>query len=148
MLGHLVLFILVVLGGAGLTMQMAWNARLQAATGSPILTTIISVIVTLVSLIGVWTSGAVNRGSIPEFNSIPLWAWFGGVFASYYLVVSLIAIPRLGVAAVFSSVIAGQMLTALILDATGAFGVMQIGFSMKRVVGMALLLSGVVLLQK
>ncbi len=93
-------------------------------------------------------SGATNRGSIPAFNSIPKWAWFGGVFAVYYLVASLIAIPKLGAAAVFSLVIGGQMVAALILDSTGAFGVAQISLSTSRVLGTALLLIGVILIQR
>lgn len=129
-------------------MQMAWNSRLRAAVGSPVLTTIISVVVTLLSLALVWASGAAPRGSVPAFASLPRWAWFGGVFAAYYLVASLIAIPRLGAAAVFSLVIAGQMIAALILDSSGAFGVPHIAFSMSRGVGAALLLLGVVLIQR
>jgi bacterial/archaeal transporter family-2 protein len=143
-----VLLLLVALGGSGLTMQVAWNARLRASTGSPVLTTIISVLVTLLSLVLVWASGATSRGSIPPFTSVPKWAWFGGVFAAYYLVASLIAIPRLGTAMVFSLVIAGQMITALILDSTGAFGVSEIPLSTFRVCGAALLLIGVILIQR
>ncbi len=148
MFTRLILFLIVAIGGAGLTIQMAWNARLRSSTGSPVLTTIISVFVTLLSLALVWASGATNRGSIPAFNSLPQWAWFGGVFAAYYLVASLIAIPKLGVAVVFSLVIAGQMIAALVLDSTGAFGVIQISLSVSRVLGTALLLIGVILIQK
>lgn len=148
MLSRFILWLLVALGGAGLALQMAWNARLRVATGSPVLTTLVSVVVTLVSLSVVWASGATSRGSLPAFGSVPIWAWFGGVLAGYYLVASLIAIPRLGTAAVFALVIAGQMFTALLLDATGAFGVTQVGLDLKRVLGAALLLAGAVLLQK
>ena len=102
MLTRIALFLLVALGGAGLTTQMAWNARLRMATGSPILTTLISIFVSFISLASLWLSGIGNRGSIPAFSSVPKWAWFGGVFAVYYLVASLIAIPKLGAAAVFS----------------------------------------------
>src|SRR6266576_1135592 len=148
MFTRLVLLLLVALGGAGLTIQMAWNARLRTSTGSPVLTTIISVFVTLFSLALVWTSGVANRGSIPAFDSLPKWAWFGGVYAAYYLVASLIAIPKLGAAAVFSLVIAGQMIAALILDSTGAFGVPHISLNASRVLGTALLLVGAILIQK
>jgi transporter family-2 protein len=148
MFTRFILFLLVVLGGAGLTMQMAWNSRLRSSTDSPVLTTIISVVVTLISLVLVWISGATPRGSIPAFTSLPRWAWFGGVFAGYYLVVSLTAIPRLGAATVFSLVIAGQMITALILDSTGAFGVPHISLSASRILGTALLFTGVVLIQR
>jgi bacterial/archaeal transporter family-2 protein len=148
MFTRLFLFLLVALGGAGLTIQMAWNTRLRTSTGSPVLTTMISVFVTLVSLALLWVTGATNRGSIPAFNSVPTWAWFGGVFAAYYLVASLIAIPKLGAAVVFSLVIAGQMVAALILDSTGAFDVTQISLSTSRVLGTALLLIGVILIQR
>ena len=148
MFTRLVLLLLVALGGAGLTMQMAWNARLRTSTGSPVLTTIISVFVTLLSLALVWASGATNCGSIPAFNSLPKWARFGGTFAAYYLVASLIGIPKLGATAVFSLVIAGQMVAALILDSTGAFGVTQISLSTSRLLGTAPLLIGVILIQK
>src|SRR5206468_820655 len=63
MFTRLILFLLVALGGAGLTVQMAWNSRLRASTGSPVLTTIISVVVTLVSLVLVWASGATPRST-------------------------------------------------------------------------------------
>jgi len=148
MLTRLLFFLLVALGGAGLTIQMAWNARLRTATGSPILTTIISILVSLLSLALAWLSGVADRGSVPAFNSVPKWAWFGGVFAVYYLVASLIAIPKLGAAAVFSLVIAGQVIAALILDSTGAFGVARISLTASRVLGTAFLLIGVILIQK
>ncbi len=148
MLTRIALFLLVALGGAGLTLQMVWNARLRASTGSPVLTTIISVCVTLLCLAPLWASGAIDRGSIPAFGSLPLWAWFGGVFAAFYLVSSLIAIPRLGAAAVFSLIITGQMVAALILDSTGGFGVTRISLSIPRLLGTALLLVGVILIQK
>jgi bacterial/archaeal transporter family-2 protein len=145
---RLAFFLLVALGGAGLTLQMAWNARLRTATASPVLTIIISLVVSLISLGLIWASGTTPRGSVPAFNSIPKWAWFGGVFAAYYLVASLIALPRLGTAAVFALVIAGQMIGALMLDATGAFGVPQISTNPTRILGAALLLVGVVLIQR
>jgi len=142
------LVLVVALGGAGLTLQMAWNARLRISTGSPVLTTIISVFVTLLSLALVWASGVADRGSMPAFNSLPKWAWFGGAFAAYYLVASLVAIPKIGAASVFSLVIAGQMIAALVLDSTGAFGVTQNSLRISHVIGTALLLVGAILIQR
>lgn len=148
MLNQLLSILFVALGGAGLTVQMAWNSRLRMATGSPVLTTIISVVVTLVALVLLWVIGATHRGSIPPVHSLPIWAWFGGIFAAYYLLASLIAIPKLGAAVVFSLVIAGQLIAALVLDTTGAFGVTQIALNGSRILGTVLLLLGVVLIQK
>ncbi|EDX84907.1 hypothetical protein S7335_2606 [Synechococcus sp. PCC 7335] len=72
----------------------------------------------------------------------------GGIFAAYYLVSSLVAIPRIGVASVFSLVIAGQVIMSLVLDTTGAFGVTQISLSPLRILGTLLLLAGAILIQQ
>ena|SRR5881394_281267 len=141
-------FVLVALGGAALTIQAAWNARLRAATGSPVLTTMISVIITILCFALVWVSGVTPRGSMPGFQSAPKWAWGGGICAAYYLLVSLVALPRLGAAAVFCLIIAGQMMTAVVLDSTGAFEVARISLNPSRIIGTILLLAGVVLIQK
>ncbi len=148
MLNRLLLLLLVALGGAGLAVQIAWNARLRLSTGSPILTTIVSLSVSLLSLLLLWTSGTVERGALPAFHAVPTWAWLGGIFAAYYLVSSLVAIPKLGVASVFSLVIAGQVIMSLVLDATGAFGVEQISPSGYRLLGTLMMLAGAVLIQR
>lgn len=147
MLDRFLLFFLVALGGAGLAVQIAWNARLRLSTGSPILTTIVSLSVSLLSLLLLWASGTTERGSLPAFHAVPTWAWLGGIFAAYYLVSSLVAIPKLGVASVFSLVIAGQVIMSLVLDSTGAFGVDQISPSRYRLVGTLMMLVGAVLIQ-
>ncbi|WP_050765912.1 DMT family transporter [Synechococcus sp. PCC 7335] len=148
MLPKLLLLLLVTLGGAGLAVQSTWNARLRLSTGSPVLTTIVSLIVSLASLLLLWLSGTTARGSLPAFSSVPLWSWLGGIFAAYYLVSSLVAIPRIGVASVFSLVIAGQVIMSLVLDTTGAFGVTQISLSPLRILGTLLLLAGAILIQQ
>jgi transporter family-2 protein len=45
-------------------------------------------------------------------------------------------------------VIAGQLIAALVLDFTGAFGLDRISLSTSRVLGTALLLIGVILIQR
>jgi transporter family-2 protein len=72
----------------------------------------------------------------------------GGVFAAYYLVASLIAIRKLGTAAVFALVNTGQMIGALVLDSTGAFGAPHLSLTSLRLLGTVLLLAGVILIQK
>ncbi len=71
MVTRLILFLLVALGGAGLTLQAVWNARLRASTTSPVLTALVSVLVTLLSLALVWASRATERGALPAFTALP-----------------------------------------------------------------------------
>jgi bacterial/archaeal transporter family-2 protein len=141
---RLLLALLVAFTGAGLTLQIAWNARLRQATGSPLFTTIISVVVTLLVLLIAWA--VAPGGKLPAFNSVPRWAWCGGFFGALYLFLSLLAAPRLGASATFALIIAGQMIAAFILDVTGAFGMPRFESSYGRLAGIVLLLSGALLL--
>ena len=63
------------------------------------------------------------------------------------------SVQRLGTttgraAAVFAIVVAGQMITALIVDTTGAFGVAPVGPTVSRVLGVGLVIAGAILLQR
>jgi len=144
---RLLFFVLVVLGGAGLSLQMAWNARLREATGSPILAVLISLCVSLIAVLGIWASGLFSRGSLPRWDAVPAWSWMGGLFAALYLLASLLAIPRYGAAIVISLVVAGQMAAALFLDSTGAFGVHETPLTAARALGAILVVAGVAAMQ-
>lgn len=85
MLSRLFFFLLVALGGAGLAVQIAWNARLRLSTESPVLVTIVSLSVSLLSLLLLWTSGTVERSfaSISGGSYLGLVRWpFCGVLSS------------------------------------------------------------------
>ena len=145
---NLLFLILIGLGGAGLTFQIAWNARLREATTSPLLAVLISICVSALAVFGIWLSGFFPRGVIPKFGSTPTWSWFGGLFPVLYLLMSLIGIPRYGAAVVIALVVTGQMAAALFLDSTGAFGVHQSPLNITRVLGAIFIISGVIFIQK
>lgn len=142
-----ILLILIALAGAGLTFQIAWNARLREAAQSPILAVIVSLVMSLLAASAVWLTGIFPRGSLPRFGSVPLWSWCGGLFATFYLVVTLLALPRYGAAIVVALVVAGQMAAGLYLDGTGAFGVQTSPLTLSRIAGALLIIGGVMLIQ-
>jgi transporter family-2 protein len=139
--------ILVALGGTGLTFQIAWNARLRAAAQSPILAVLVSLTVSLIAIGALWLTGIFPRGSLPRFNATPVWSWCGGLFAAYYLLVTLLAIPRYGAAVVVALIVAGQMGAGLYLDSAGAFGVHSSPLTLGRILGAGLIILGVILIQ-
>jgi len=139
--------ILIALAGAGLTFQIAWNGRLRESAQSPILAVIVSLLVSLLAAAAVWLTGWFPRGSLPRFGSVPWWSWCGGLFATFYLVVTLLAIPRYGTAIVVALVVAGQMAAGLYLDSTGAFGVHPSSLTLSRIIGAVMIIGGVMLIQ-
>ena len=143
-----VLIAATLLGGIVVALQAAWNARMRAAVGNPVLGALISVAVTFLILSLLTASGLLGRGKLSDVRTAPWWAWGGGFAGAYFLVITLVALPRIGAALVVACLVVGQMATALLLDTMGWFEVPQIGLTPTRLLGATLLVLGVVLLRR
>ena len=144
---YLIIFA-TVLGGAVLALQAAWNARMRLVVGNPVLSAFMSVVVTFLFLAIVVVSGAFGRGSLTKIATAPWWAWGGGFAGAYILVITLIALPRIGAALAVACFVLGQMVTATLLDSTGWFGVTRLELTPMRFLAIALIVAGVALLQR
>ncbi|SRR5258705_2588852 len=142
------IIVATVLGGAALALQAAWNARMRAVVGNPVLSAFLSVTVTFLFLSVVVVSGLAGRGSLTRIGTAPWWAWGGGFAGGYILVITLVALPRIGAALAVACFVLGQMVTAMLLDGMGWFGVPRLEPTPVRFLGMALVVAGVALLQR
>ena len=78
----------------------------------------------------------VTRTAVPaaaSFKQVTAIQWTGGVLGGVYIILSLLALPRLGVALVLALVVVGQMTASLTFDQFGLFGVPQHSVSLVRV---------------
>jgi transporter family-2 protein len=80
--------------------------------------------------------------------SFPAWLLVGGLIGAQFLLVSLLAAPRLGVATTVAVLIAGQLAAALVVDHYGWLGVPRQPLGPLRLLGAALLVAGVVLIRR
>ena len=76
---------------------------------------------------------------------LPLWAWAGGLIGVYVVLVSILAVPRLGVASYMVCVILGQLAASYAYDRVGAFGMAAREFSVANLAGLAMVGAGAVL---
>lgn len=76
----------------------------------------------------------------------PWWVWVA-MALSLFTVVSIIALPRNGAAAVIAATIFGQLVAAAVLDHFGWLGVPQIRLNWWRVCGAVVLFTGAVMMQ-
>ena len=143
------LYLLVALaGGVGLPVQAAINNQLKRYIGGPAWTAMTSITVSAISII---IFLAIARPALPAAASLgeaPRWAWLGGLFGAFFVAVGVIVTPKLGTAATFSTVIAGQVLVSLILDQWGLIGLPIHQLSVGRLAGAALLVIGVLMVQR
>ncbi|WP_020184638.1 DMT family transporter [Methylopila sp. 73B] len=148
MLSKLLLGLPVLAVGAGVALQSIVNSGLAQRLGSPVAASAVSFWVGTIAL----TTAAVAMGVVgPAFASardVALGWWIGGgLLGAAFIVVVTLSVPKLGVAATIAFVIAGQLLCAALLDHFGVFGVPVQPLSFLRLVGIATLFVGALLVR-
>lgn len=79
---------------------------------------------------------------------MPWWAWSGGVFGALFIGLATVLVPQLGAAAFIALLVAGQMLASIAFDHFGWMGLAQRPLDGSRLIGVALLVGGVVLIRR
>lgn len=141
------ILVVVVVGGAVLPVQVAANKRLEQAVRSPVLAASLALLVGGLALAAVSATGWLGRGRISGAASAPWWVWLAATF-SLFTVVSIIALPRVGAAAVIGATVFGELTAAALLDNFGWLGVPHVRLNWWRVGGAILLLAGTLMMQK
>ncbi|AFZ69593.1 DMT family transporter [Deinococcus peraridilitoris] len=136
------------LAGVVVPLQAAANARLGSAAGHPAWGALISVIVTLLVL-GTYVL-LFRPGNVSSLiaTPVPWWAWLGGLFGATYLLGLTALAPRLGTATLLGLIVLGQLLIASLLEHFGLMGMRTHPLSPGRLLGLALLIVGVVLVRR
>jgi transporter family-2 protein len=75
----------------------------------------------------------------------PAWLWLGGLMSIFIVFAITVGPPRIGVAATVGIVIAGNLVSAAVIDRYGLFGQDVIPIDRWRLLGLALLAAGAVL---
>jgi bacterial/archaeal transporter family-2 protein len=144
------LVLVMVIAGFFISIQGPINARLRVAAGSPVLSAAISFLSGGAILLCVMATGSFGGtgAGLRGLQSAPLWAYLGGVLGISFVLGSIVVIPKVGVVVVICAAILGQMLGSYLTDTFGWFGVERVPFNPARLVGIVLLLSGVLLVQR
>ncbi|BCC21121.1 TPA: DMT family transporter [Bacillus cereus] len=135
------------LAGLALPIQFSINAQLRTFVGSPLVAATISFIVGAITLftISLFKAGfSFNKG----IASAPWWVWTGGVLGAFYVLATIILIPRIGAGTTVALVLAGQIVASVLIDHFGLINVPIHLLSLPRILGAILVIIGVVLIQK
>ena len=133
--------------GLAFALQSGINASLGRTVGSAVFAALVSFSVGTIALIG--ASVAMGQmGAIATLRSVPVWMWLsGGLLGACVVYGSIFLVPRIGVAALAAFVIAGQLAAAAVIDHFGVFGVPVHEINLLRIVGIAMLFAGALLVR-
>lgn len=134
--------VMAFVAGAATSLQVPINANLRSHLAHPMQATLVSFAVgMLVSLI--FCLGASNTfPTAASLSRIPWWAWTGGILGAFYVGSSIVLSPRIGVAAMLSMVIAGQMVMSIVIDHYGLANAPVYPISTQRIAGAILVAAG------
>jgi bacterial/archaeal transporter family-2 protein len=133
--------------GAMLPVQFGINAQLARWIDSPLRASLVSFAVgTLVLLVAAipllrgWPSG-------DRLSGAPWWIWVGGALGAFYVLGSIVVAPKLGAVTLVGLILAGQTVASLLVDHFGWVGFEEHPVTPGRVLGVALLAVGVILVR-
>ena len=134
-------FFLAALAGSAMAVQGALNSALGKKIGLLEATLIVLLIGTLTALLALYPLG-LGKGNLAHLLQVPWYYLSGGVLIVLITYGVVASIPRLGVANATTAIVAAQIITAVILDHFGVFGLQAIPFSLWRVAGFVLMAVG------
>ncbi|MBB6713266.1 DMT family transporter [Clostridium gasigenes] len=144
-------YLLSLVSGFALTLQVGINVELRSKIGNPILSSLISFGVGTLGLAIVFFFTVINGSStLPTANNIKntsWWMFIGGLLGAFYIFTTIFTSPKIGFANMFSLVICGQILLAVIFDHFGLLGNQIHLLTPLRTLGVILLILGVYIIQ-
>jgi bacterial/archaeal transporter family-2 protein len=133
--------------GVALPVQFGINAQLATWLDSPVRAAFVSFVTGTIILA---IAAALVFKPLPSLNRLghaPWWVWLGGALGAFYVAGSIVSAPRLGAAALIAAVVAGQSIASVVVDHFGWVGFEPKHVSPGRLVGIALVGAGVVLVR-
>ncbi len=132
--------------GIGMPMQTSINAQLGKRVGSPFTAAMINFMVGLAALL-IITLIWEHSLKIPfaAIAAAPPWVLFGGAFAVVFVTGNVLLMPRLGAVQTVILPALGQIIMGSLIDTFGWFDSAQKDMSPLRILGVALVFFGVII---
>lgn len=130
--------------GVFLTWQAPINAEASRRLASPPLAALLSLTLSF-SLVLLFALVTVR--TLPDLSRIaaaPWWVWIGGVAGAFFVIGSLLIVPKTGSVLFLLAVILGQMIGALTADGFGLWGLRETPISTMKLLAVGLVLAGAV----
>ncbi|WP_200816563.1 DMT family transporter [Halobacillus sp. Marseille-P3879] len=142
------LAVFALLAGMALPTQFSINAVLRSQVVSPYLASLISFFIGTFVLLVVTLTLDKGLKIHKELFQQPWWIWTGGVLGAFYVLATIVLIPKLGAANTIAYILAGQIFMSIVIDHFGLIHVPVHEISLPRIGGAILIAAGVILVQK
>lgn len=139
--------LVALLAGSAVPFQAASNAVLGKLLGHPLWATLVSLAVSAALVVPTLWLMRAPAPLTAHLAHAPWWVWTGGIGGVIYISAALILTPRMGAASFIVCVVAGQMLSSMLIDHYGLMGLTPRPVHAGRILGVILILAGMGLVQ-
>jgi len=129
------------LSGAAMALQGTFNAALSKVIGIWQSTLVVHVI-GIVTVLGIILPLGISFDNYNKLGEVPWYAYLGGVLNVLIIYTVVRTIPQIGVGNATTAIIVAQVLTAVLIDGLGLFGMKKYEFQYVDLLGIALLAIG------
>jgi len=129
------------LSGAAMALQGTLNTALGKIVGVWESTLLVHIIGTLAALVIMLIVGT-GFGGLGKVSTAPWYTYLGGILNVLIIYAVVRSMPQIGVGNATTAIIVAQLITALLIDTTGAFGMKKMPFQYLDILGVALLAIG------
>ena len=139
--------LIALVAGSAVPFQAASNAVLGKVLGHPLWATLVSLCISAALVVPTLWLMRAPAPLTAQLANAPWWVWTGGIGGVIYISAALILTPRMGAASFIVCVVAGQMLSSMLIDHYGLMGLTPRPVHMGRIAGVLLILMGMGLVQ-
>lgn len=139
--------VMALLAGCFLPIQGGMNSKLAKAGGNPVYASMISFAVGVLALV-IYILITSQNVSFRGLKDAPTYVWLGGILGAIYVTVIVLAFPKIGPGMTFGLVVAGQMVTSMVMEHFQIMGAQAQPISFGRIVGMLFIVGGVLIMKR
>jgi len=145
---YLLMFLTLLVGGL-MPVQAVLNTRLGRQIGGPLMGSLMSFTVGLICLLvlnlATSSSAVIN---LKVSSTGPWYIWLGGFIGAIFVGYITWVNQQQGIALTFALAVSGQMFLSLLIDHYGLFGAAVRTITVEKIIGVALIIGGIVLIKK
>lgn len=145
----LTFYFFAMLAGIASAIEPGQNAQVSSSLERPLLAGAISLAISVVAIIAMLlVTGASELPTLATVRQVPWWAWLGGVLSAVLTLAQLYVSKRVGAAPFLGIIVTAGVATSILLDHFGLVGFKPHEANAERLIGGALMVSGVTLVAR
>jgi len=130
--------------GGCFAIQASANGRFRISLGSPLWAAFFSICGTFVTAVSAMLALRPSTPSVEALRAAPWWNWIGGPLGALIVLGGAVLVSELSAALFIALVVAGQLISSLLLDHFALLGLPEQPITLGRALGAALVVAGVV----